>query len=349
MDFLTKFNFKTSNILKATGLVLLAIIVVAVGFRLIGSSFNSVFEKSGVSSVSPQAAPAYEYAGDSGSAAKYGGEDSVGLSTRNVGTTPSSMPIYGNGGTTGDEAEEFEVTEYNATIETRQLDKTCAMIAGLKAEEYVIFENASEYDHRCSYVFKVKRDNVDEILAVIKEIGPKELSENVYTIKRLVDDFTSEAEILEKKLLSIDETLRKAVSAYDDVTVLAIRVQDVESLAKIIDSKINIIERLTQERININSQLERIERSKAEQLDRLEYTYFRVNIFENKLIDGENLKDSWKAALKEFVRDINLVVQDITVNLVALLFLALQYAVYLLILLIIAKYGWQLVRYIWKK
>lgn len=357
MDFLTKLNLKTSNIFKIAGVALLAIIIVVIAFRLIGSSFNSVFEKTQTSNISSPGAPAYDYAADSGSAQKYeyAGEDSVGLSTRNIGTAPSampisgSMPVYGNGGTTGDQAEEFEVTEYNATIETRQLDKTCLAVAGLKARADVIFENANEYDRGCNYVFKVKQNKVNEILAVIKEMDPKELSENTYTIKKLVDDYTSEVEILEKKLASIDETLKKAVSAYDDVTALATRVQDVESLAKIIDSKINIIERLTQERININSQLEQIERSKAEQLDRLEYTYFRINILENKFIDGENLKDSWKTAIKEFVRDINQAVQDITVNLVAFLFRALQYAIYFLILLVIAKYGWQFIKYIWKK
>ena len=152
---------------------------------------------------------------DSGSVAKYGAEYSVGLSARNVDAT-------------GDQAEEFEVTEYNATIETRELDKTCSAVSGLKAQDYVIFENASEYNRGCSYVFKVKKDKADEILAIIKDLNPKELSDNTYTIKGLVDDFTGEIEILEKKLLSIDETLGKAVNAYDDITALAIGVRVVK-------------------------------------------------------------------------------------------------------------------------
>ncbi len=345
MDFLTKFNLKTSNILKIAGLALLAIILVVVAFRLIGSSFNSIFEKTETNNISSQGAPSYE----SGITEKYSAEDSVGLSIRNIGTTPGSAPVYGSGQTTGDKSEEFEVTEYNATIETRQLDKACMTVANLKAREDVIFENTKEYDRGCNYIFKVKKDKVSEILAIIKKMNPKEISENTYTIKKLIDDYTGEAEILKKKLSSIDETLKKAVGAYDDVTVLATRVQDVESLAKIIDSKINIIERLTQERININSRLERIERSKIEQLDRLEYTYFQVNVFENKFIDWKNMKDSWKTSVKEFVRDVNQVVQDITINLVSLLLHILQYVIYILILLVIAKYGWQFVKYIWKK
>jgi len=341
MDFLTKLNLKTSNILKISGLVLLALIVVVVAFRLIGSSFNSVFPH-GVTIIESEGAPAapsmssYDYTYESGSAMKSSAQYSVGLSTRNAGAT-------------GDESEEYEVTQYSATIETRELNETCSAVSSLKAYDYVIFENANEYNRGCNYVFKVKKDKAEEILTVIKDLNPKELSDNTYTIKGLIDDFTGEIEILQKKLSSIDETLEKAIEAYDDITALATRVQDVESLAKIIDSKINIIERLTQERINVNSQLERLERSKADQLDRLGYTYFSINIVENKFIDGQNLKDSWKQAVKEFVRDINNVVQDVTINLVALLFFALQYAVYFFILLVIVKYGWQLVKYIWKK
>jgi hypothetical protein len=274
-------------------------------------------------------------------------EGGMGLSIRNA-ISPSAAPDNNNT-ITGDNAEEFEVTQYSANIETRHLEEICGKVANLKSREDVIFVNADNYEKSCNYSFKVKHDSVAEILAVIKELGPKELNENVYTIKSLVDDYTGEMEILEKKMSSIEKTLADAVKAYDDVTGLATKTQDVESLAKIIDSKINIIERLTQERININAQLERLERSKAEQLDQLDYTYFNVYVLENKFIDGQNLKDSWKLAVKSFVRDINQVVQDITINLVVWLFLALQYIIYLFVILIIAKYCWQFAKKIWKK
>jgi hypothetical protein len=356
MDILKKFNLKKLNVFKIVGLGVLAILVVSLVFAIIGSSFDSI-KKPGFGNISIQtapSAPSLDYGTtDSVSSEKssygYGGGGSVDLSVRNVGTSPSIMPIYGNGGTTGDQAEAFEVTDYSATIETRELSKTCASVTRLKVREDVIFENSNESDRACGYTFKVKKDKVNEILTIIKNMDPKELSENTFTIKNIVDDYTGELEILEKKLSSIDETLQKAVSAYNDITELATKVQDIESLAKIIDSKINIIERLTQERININSQIERLQRSKTEQLDRIDYAYFYVNVIENKFIDRESIKDSWKTAVKEFISNVNQSLQNITVGLVALLLLVLQYAIYLLILIVIAKYGWQMVKYIWKK
>lgn len=352
MDFFKGYNFKISEVLKVVGFSLAGIIIISIAFRLVSTSFSSMFNKFGLNNIVYQTAPSYDYAVSSAVSEKYSGGSEIGLSVRNVVTpgAPSIMPspIYG-GGPTGDTAEEFEVTTYSATIETRKLSENCAVVSGLKALDYVIFENANEYDRGCNYVFKVKHGNVEEVLGIIKGLEPKELSENTYTIKKLVDDYTGKIEILKTKLASIDQTLAKAVVAYDGVTALATSVRDVESLAKIIDSKINIIERLTQERININSEIERIGRSKAEQLDRLEYTFFNINIYENKFIDGESLKDSWKAEIKDFVREINEIAQDVTINLVVVLLFILQGLIYLIILLVVAKYGWQFAKYIWTK
>jgi len=352
MQFPANFNWKPMNILKVLGLVLAAIIVIVLAFRLIGSSFNALFPKTStsISNMMRQSAPAMDsseiYYGKGGVSYDASGS-TASLSMRNV-AAPSIAPAP-DGATVGDSAEEFEVTEYSANIETRHLEDTCNKVVALKTREDVIFENANQYERGCNYTFKVKHKSVAEILAIVKALDPKELNENTYTIKRQVDDYTSEVDILQKKMASIEKTLADAIKAYEEVTKLAIRTQSVESLAKIIDSKVNIIERMTQERININAQLERLERAKAEQLDRLDYTYFSVNILEDKFVDGQNLKDSWKTAIKTFVRDVNKVAQDITINLVTLLLTIAQYVIYFLIVLFVAKYGWQLAKYIWRK
>lgn len=359
MDIAKTFkNFKPTpiNILKASGLFLLAIIVISIVFQTIAPTVRTV-TNSARGFATTQSSPAYDgdyyygtddaYAIEEAAYGYSGGEGgNLKLSLSNIGI-PS--PIPPRGGTVGDDAEDFEVTEYNVSIETRDRDVTCTEISGLKDLSYVVFENANEYDRGCNYTFKVQFDNVEEILTILEEFNPEELSENTYTIKRQIDDFTSETEILESKLESIDETLENALDAYDEITSLATQTQNADALAKIIDSKIGIIERLTQERINITAQLERLERAKAEQLDKLEYTYFYVNVYENKFVDGENLKDSWKAAIKGAVRDINRTVQDVTVNLVTLIFTILQYILYFLILLVVVKYLWRVTKYIWKK
>ncbi|MBU1445963.1 hypothetical protein KKD70_01730 [Patescibacteria group bacterium] len=354
-EVLKKLNKKWPAFLKIGGIAIGAIIVLAIIYRFaepvfdqatrsinpnIGSNgYMEDYDEGGINYAKStmSVAPAY----DMGMAM----EESYITSVESaISPMPTREDII-----SGDDAEDFEVTQYNASIETRHLEETCAKITELKPLDYVIFENSNEYDHGCNYTFKVNRDKAAEILAVIQELDPKDLSEYTQTIKRRVENLISEVEILENKMAVIDSTLAEAISAYDEITTLATRVQDVESLTKIITSKLQIIERLTQERINISERLDRLAKSKADQLDRLEYTYFNVSIYENKFVDGEELKDSWKSAIKAFVRDINVLAQDITINLAFLLLLAIQYSLYAVILLLLAKYGWKVGKSIWKK
>jgi len=353
MDFLKNIDLSRRNILKFAGFALLGVLVLALVLSFFKTSYDS-FAKGGFGGgiagmPTMMVEPAY-YGGagyDSAGSSYYEESDMMmqSLSSRNAASIYPPMP----GNTVGGDAEEYEATEYSANIETRNLEDTCAAIEELKALDYVVFESANTYDRGCSYSFKVEHAHVAEVLAAIEALDPRDLSESIFTIKRQIDDFTSEEDILTRKLTSIDETLRSATKAYDDVTLLATRAQNVESLAKIIDSRLLLIERLTQERVNINAQLERLSRAKEQQLDRLVYTYFSVNVYENKFFDGEDIKDSWKQAVREFVQTVNESLQGITVNLVALLFLALQFAIYALLILIFAKYGWRLVKYIWEK
>ncbi len=345
MDLFKKLNMEPAKFFKTIGIGLVAVIVVAFLVSLVSSSLPGFGLSGGGTSVPPMmGGVAYDTSYPESSQSYSKGMPAM-LSTRNISPILPPQP----GVTLGNNAEDFEVTDYNAMIETRAKEDDCAALTALKPRKYVIFESANEYRYGCSYSFKVEHAHVDEILAVIKGLNPKDLSENTYTIKRQLDDFTSESEILKSKLKSIDETMASALRAYDQVTALATRAEDAASLAKIIDSKIQIIERLTQERININEQLDRLARAKVEQMDRLEYTYFNVSVYENKFVDGQALKDSWKQTIKNFVATVNRAAQDATVNVVAFILALVPYLIYLVILLFAVKYGWRFVRHIWVK
>ncbi|MBU1557776.1 hypothetical protein KKC45_02335, partial [Patescibacteria group bacterium] len=245
--------------------------------------------------------------------------------------------------------EDFEVTEYSSTIKTAKFESTCDKVEGLKALEYVIFTSSNKNERNCNYTFKVKNENADEILEVIKGLKPETLNANKYTLKNVIDDYTSEIDIQTKKLESIEKTLTDAQEAYDDVTVMATRNQDVESLAKIIDSKIQLIERLTKERIDTKEKIDRLNRTKTEQTDRINYTMFSVGIYDVVILDVKQIKDSWIYELKRFVQEFNGMIQSITVGLATYLLKLIQIVIYLLIALFVVKYGWRFTRYIWRK
>jgi len=342
MEYFKKLDISPMKLLKMAGILLVAVIILGFGLSLASASFKSILSKNNIGGYPVAMAPGY---GGGVAYDSYKESDMMELSVRNAAS--SIAPQYG--GTTGNTAEAYEITDYSGSIETGNLDKTCGEITNMKSLDYVIFENANRYQHGCNYTFKVAKSHVEEILASIKKLNPREISENTRTIKNQVDDFTSEITILQKKAKSIDDTLAKAVSAYDEITSLATKNQDAATLAKIIDSKIQVIERLTVERINVNTQLDRLARGKAEQLDRLEYTYFNLSVYENQYVDGQSIKDSWKMAVKDFVTTLNKVAQGVTINLIALIFVIVQFALYVLIVLFVAKYGWKLVKGIWMK
>ena len=338
MEFLNKYNLKFSQILKIGGLAIIGIIVLIFLFRVVGSSFDAL---DSTTLNSPKGG--FDTGMSFRTESLKSSNDSIALFTRNIASTPRQKS------STGNTAEDFEITEYSSSIETRDLKNTCAQVSALKIKSYVIFENFNQHNTGCNFYFKVEKNYQEEILGIIKKLDPKTLTENTRTIKKAIDDYTQEEDILKKKKQTIENTLNDAINSYDEISRVATQARDAESLARIIDSKIRIIERLSQERINISVQLDRISRSKAEQLDKLDYTYFNVSIYENKYVNVDDLKDSWKVAIKKFVRDVNKIFQDISINLLAAILLIFQYALYILIIIIIAKYGWKIAKNIWNR
>ncbi len=343
MEYFKQFDLKNISIPKAIGFLVIGLIVFVVVVALISFAFRVLIGGAGYGYNDVAYAPSYA----TGKAVydTQGEYYEEGLSVRNI--APSPYPP--NEHTTGDDAESFEITHYDGYFETGNVSRTCSTLGALKDRTYVIFEHANQSDRGCNYSFKVENERVERVLEVLNDLSPEHLNQNTRTIKNLVDDYTSEIEILEKKLASIEETLTEAQVSYDQVEVLATRTQDVESLAKIIDSKVALIERLTEERIRTKEQIDRINRSKAEQLDRLAYTFFNVHVSEDKIIDLERIVDSWKWELKRVVQELSSMLQALSTGLLVFLFKAIPIAIYLIAALFILKYGWRGAKYMWRR
>src|SRR4030042_445323 len=190
MDF-KKLDLTPGKILKISGIAIASIVLLAIAASLLGFIFNSMRSGFGNSSSGFSKGGYALMADEAAMDSSYG----VTLSARNAAQSAKIIPSQNYA--QGNDAEDFEILEYNASIETRELKNTCDKVESLKSKDYIIFETANKYEHGCNYRLKVKRDNVSEVLDTIKELDPKELSENIYTIKRTIDDFTSETEILE--------------------------------------------------------------------------------------------------------------------------------------------------------
>lgn len=331
-NYLSKIEWTPLNLLKAAALLLLGVLVFAIVMRLLAPSLPRF------DTYTPPMMGGVMMDGK----AEIAYSDDASLSVRNMGPTPYP------GWTSGVDAEEFEVTDYSISIETVDRDDRCTGVAKLKELDYVIFESANEYDTGCTYRFKVERERVDAVLALIETFDPKYVSQNTRTIKAEIDDYTSQADILKEKLEAIDDTLTSATKAYDDITTLATRALDADALARIIDSRINTIQRLTMERVQAAADLERVARAKSQALDRVSYSYFTVDVYELKYIDATALSDSWKFAIQSFVFELNLIVQEATIGLITFTVSVLKYVLYLCVLFVLALLSWRVGRKLWR-
>lgn len=248
----------------------------------------------------------------------------------------------------GSDAEAFEVKEYYATIETRSLQEDCDVIAALKGRTEIIFESTSEYERGCTYTFKVAKDQVAEVLALLETLDPKEINESTYTIKREVDSYADEITILETKLTTLETMLAESLAAYENVTALATRTGDVEGMARVIEGKLAIVERLTQAKLDTVAQLDRLTKAKGDALDKLTYTYFHVYISENDFVDGGELKDGWIAAVQNLVRELSALAQDLTLGFVAFAFTVVKFVLYGTLILFVGRFGFRFAKRVWR-
>ena len=243
---------------------------------------------------------------------------------------------------------EYDAISYNATIRTRKLDEVCDGIEIWKPLEYVVFEYANRNEQQCAYRFKATHENADAVLQTLQELDPDVLNTNIETTKKQQVRYDGQLEILLRKQALLETTLNDSVLAYDELVELAKDTEEVEVLSKVIDSKLQQIERLTRDRIALASQLQSLSRTMTDLQDRVQFVYFDVRIYKDKVVDGDVIADSWKGAMKGFVRDVNMFMQSITLGLLLNLLALAQVLLYLAFGLVLVKYGWRIVRAFWK-
>jgi prefoldin subunit 5 len=339
MNFFKNFDWSFRSIAKVVGLALLGVVAFSIVVALIGFTFRTIFQAPGYNGAYPVD---YGYGGGAPMMAEMAMDESFAVRSKIMPPTPG--PEF----STGTDAEAYEVKTFSATIKSRKLEDTCAKVMALKVKDYVIFENSNQNDENCYFSFKVKKENEKEVLTLIEQLKPEDLNENVQTIKGTIEYYDKQLEILEKKLASVEETLENAQVTYDEISKLASEKGDVETLATVINNKLNLIERLTNERMSIKQQIDRYNQNKADQMERLEFSFFNINIFKDKIFDWKQIKDSWKFEFKALVNNVNEVLQGVTTDLVTYLIRFAQIALYFFITVFFLKFVWLLTKRIWK-
>ena len=338
MNIFKNFDWSFKSIAKIIGMILLGIIALTVVISLISFSIKTIFN-TGYRSQSM----GYDYAYDMDESF-YQEKGMAVMSSSKMIMPPMPEPGY----SAGNDAEDYEVKEYYGTIKTRKLDETCSVISDLKARKEIIFESSDKNKDYCNYRFKVTNDNAEEIVKLIEDLKPENFNASIYSIKKSIEGYDNELDILSKKLESIENTLEEAQKSYDEISKMATRNNDAETLASIIDSKLKLIDKLTNERLQTKERIDRYNKSKADQLDRLNYTFFNINIYKDLIFDWKEIKDSWKYESKQLVRNINEVFQGISLHLATYLVRFVQVVIYIFISLFLLKFVWLGIKRVWK-
>ncbi len=347
MKFLKNFDWSFKSIMKVVGVLIAGMIALVIAISLIGFAVSTLFSTRD----NYESHRGFSGGGFDGAMAEMAFDEEASFFSKSVSNLQagSSIPLPPeNEFSNGLDAEDFEVKNYNGTIRTRELDRTCDLIAAEKGKDYVIFESSNKNKENCYYRFKAKKENEKEIIDLIERLKPESFNANITSIKKSIENTESELDILSKKLASIEETLEDAQLSYDSISEIATRQQDAETLAKIIDSKLKLINQLSRERLSIKSQIERYNKSKAEQLDRLNFTFFNVNVYKDVLFDWKDIKESWKFEVRMLTNNINETLQAISLGLVSHLFKLALALVYLFGSLFLLKFVWKGVKRVWK-
>lgn len=333
MNLISSFDWSAKSIAKALGLVALGAVVLGVvismlmlPFRLIAQPFTG-----GYGGGYPEYAESAAY------------DDYAIRATNKLGIIP---PIEPEEGIDGD-AEAYEVEDYSANFRPNDKTEICATVSDLKADEEIVFESANESDRSCSYRFRVPRERADEVVALLEELDPEDLSVSVYTIQRTIQDNESRVDILKAKLAEKEAALTEAQVSYDELTEMATRARDVENLTKLIDLKINTIDRLADERLNLTRELDQMAAEQQRQLTRIATTGFSVSVYEDRIVDWGDLGDEWERAVQQFVADVNGLLQAVSIGLLTWLLRAGLAVVYLLVLVGLARLVWSAGKRVW--
>lgn len=248
----------------------------------------------------------------------------------------------------GPDAEDFEIQSFAVYIESNTLSTTCATIDGLKPNPNVVFEYAQAGEKNCEYRFKVAHDSLPEVLGYLQALNPKELTQSTESVKRQVDDFIDRRDILMRTASSVESVLEDAIDSFDALTALAQKEGNADALARSITKKIELIDQLRSRREMIRNQLDALNRAEAELRDRMKYVTFTVSVREVVYIDSERMRDSWRTALQQFVTTSNELLQLVTVGLLSFILYLAVFAIYGFLLLLVLKFGWRIVRTVWR-
>lgn len=262
---------------------------------------------------------------------------------------PSSQKSVDTSYDSAIEATAFEAKSYNATYRTSVFPETCDSILGLKGQTGIFFSSSNIDKYSCSFNFSVGAEQLNPTLDFLRKLQPNNLTEQISNIKKQYENNLNQKDILLNSLAQAEKTINEAIASYNHLQAVAEANSDSMALATAVREKLDLIDRLQQRQETARQQIDAINRQLADQEERLQNTNFSVSVTKVTYFDYERIKNSWQAYVSNTVTTLNEVLQKTSLGLVSFVASLAFIFLYGLIIVIFAKFCWQVIKRIWKR
>ena len=244
--------------------------------------------------------------------------------------------------------ESYETTSYSVTARSNQFDTLCDALNNLKADNSIHFKSLNVSLNNCNAQFFVEEGKVDAVLAQFTSYGDVTIDRTTASVTRHKEQIESQASIVRAQLETVEATLTEAQTAYDEIIALARSERDAAALNRAIQNKLQQIDSLSNRKIALTSQLDSYAQQAADLEERLGVVEFYANF--NRLTPTQvgQHEQQWSQAWKQLGNQFTMTLIGLTVTFGIFLLYIVQYGVYLLVLLVVARFGWKLLQRIWK-
>lgn len=244
--------------------------------------------------------------------------------------------------------ETYETTSYSVTARSNQFDTLCETLSTLKTDSAIHFKSLNVSLNNCSAQFFVEEGKVNEVLTQFNSYHEVTIDRTTASVTRHKETIESQANIVRAQLETVEATLAEAQAAYDEIIALARSERDADALNEAIRSKLQQIDYLTSRKLNLTNQLDNYAQQAADLEERLGVVEFYANFNRLTPIQIGQHELQWSQAWKQLSNQFTMTLIGLTLSFGIFLLYILQYGFYLLVLIIVARFGWKLLQRIWQ-
>ncbi len=244
--------------------------------------------------------------------------------------------------------EQYETTDYTVSARTKDFDEACELVRTLKADNTIDFKRLDEQLNHCSATFYTSEERAQAVRERLAAIAGAEVTRSTVSVTRQREQLATESDVLRQQLTVVETTLADAERQYDEITEVARASNDASALTKAIRDKLSIIETLNQKRINLLSRLQHMNQQAADLEERIGVVAFNVSFTRSYPLDLDQKSRQWEAAWKELDAAVTTFLIGFSAYLGIFVLNVVQYAVYFLIIIVVVRFGWKLVRRLWR-